>query len=445
MKIASYIGDLLYEHECIVIPGLGGFISNDKHAEINDENDTFSPPGKNIAFNAHLQLNDGLLLNHIAVKENISHKKARIKIESFVQKCQHALQSGKRIHFHKIGILQKDDSGNFIFEADQSYNYQADSFGLTRVMSPPVKRESGIKFNKKFRDRKPAGRNKEAVRESVRPSEKKDTPKYVTINFFWLLIVLGIFAVLYLRFDLVRNFYNNYSQAIPFFYSTPSDYLAANFEYNNSIQQFIPDQSNAATGKQSAEIKKTNKTGFGFSLNDFSFNDDQNKNSDSSLEEEKTEKGSPNEPWSDKTSKSSDDINESFLNDQPQNEIDQKTETTDNNSSTGKILTMENSNELKEENTAPQNQTEAIKVEKPNVPENLKYYIIAGSFMNLRNANRLVKELKTKGFNASVIGQNKYGDHRVCYEGFASINDAQEKLAYIRKNYNPSAWLYINN
>lgn len=444
MKIASYIGDLLYEHECIVIPGLGGFISNDKHSSINDENNTISPPGKNIAFNSHLQLNDGLLLNQIAKRENISHNKARIKLESFVRKCQNALQSGKRIHFHKIGILQKENGGDFIFEADQSYNYQADSFGLTKLMSPPIKRESGIKFNKKFRDRKPSGKNKKGLGENAKSSDKKDAPKYVTINFFWLFIVLGVFAVMYLRFDLIKDFYNNYSQTVPFFYTTPSDYLAENYKYNNSIQQLLPDQEKTSGSAKASEIKKTTKTGFGFSLNDFSFSNKQSEYSDSSIEEKKNEPSSPNEPWSDKAEKSTEDINGSLLSDQPGNEPGQSNTETDKDSSTGAVITMEKNEEVNENESGQQHQDQATSIEEATIPENQKYYIIAGSFMNLRNANKLVNELNNKGFNSSVIGQNKYGDHRVCYEGFASLNDAQKKLAYIRKNFNPSAWLYIN-
>jgi len=69
MKIARYIGDLLYDYECVVIPGLGGFLTNDKPASIQPNTHYFHPPFKQVMFNAYLKTNDGLLVNYIAREE----------------------------------------------------------------------------------------------------------------------------------------------------------------------------------------------------------------------------------------------------------------------------------------------------------------------------------------------------------------------------------------
>ena len=77
MKIAKYIADLLFEYECIVIPGFGGLITKEIPAQIHPVQHHFIPPSKEIVFNVHLKTNDGLLVNHIARQENLTYIEAK--------------------------------------------------------------------------------------------------------------------------------------------------------------------------------------------------------------------------------------------------------------------------------------------------------------------------------------------------------------------------------
>ncbi len=79
--------------------------------------------------------------------------------------------------------------------------------------------------------------------------------------------------------------------------------------------------------------------------------------------------------------------------------------------------------------------------DKPSV-ESAKFYIIAGAFRNQSNAEKMLRRLKQMGFKNPVLaGVNKRGLHLVAYEGFSSLTDAQKKLSYIKKHYNPQAWI----
>ena len=75
-KFIEYISDLLFLHDCVIIPDFGGFICNYKSAYIDDESGLICPPSKDILFNRNLTHNDGLLVSWIAGKENISYEKA---------------------------------------------------------------------------------------------------------------------------------------------------------------------------------------------------------------------------------------------------------------------------------------------------------------------------------------------------------------------------------
>ena len=130
MKIARYISDLLYEHECVVIPGLGGFISKDHSAVIHPLKHQFKPPYREIVFNPHLRANDGLLLSLIARSENISYQDAKSNLDRFVHKCIDGLTKGHRINFRNIGALAYNHEKQIVFIADENQNFMASSFGL---------------------------------------------------------------------------------------------------------------------------------------------------------------------------------------------------------------------------------------------------------------------------------------------------------------------------
>lgn len=74
---------------------------------------------------------------------------------------------------------------------------------------------------------------------------------------------------------------------------------------------------------------------------------------------------------------------------------------------------------------------------------NLKYFIVAGSFPSMQQAQEAVNNLKSKGFDAAqVVDQTTNGSFRVCYKGFASRREAAQDLESIRQGENPSAWVY---
>ena len=92
----TYISDLLYRHDCVIIPGLGVLITNYRSAQIHPVSHTFRPPSKSIRFNVNLQEDDGLLANYVSSCESISFASAQSKIEHFVFSIQNDLEHKKR-------------------------------------------------------------------------------------------------------------------------------------------------------------------------------------------------------------------------------------------------------------------------------------------------------------------------------------------------------------
>ena len=71
------------------------------------------------------------------------------------------------------------------------------------------------------------------------------------------------------------------------------------------------------------------------------------------------------------------------------------------------------------------------------------YHIIAGAFRSEKNAKTKVKQLKSIGFEASIVGKNKFDLYQVAFESFANLENANDKLAKIKSSISKDAWMLV--
>jgi nucleoid DNA-binding protein len=69
------------------------------------------------------------------------------------------------------------------------------------------------------------------------------------------------------------------------------------------------------------------------------------------------------------------------------------------------------------------------------------FHIVAGAFRIKKNSERKLRELKRLGFDAKLIGQNRYGLHQVVFESYNTRKDAENALMKIKKTQDKTAWL----
>jgi hypothetical protein len=154
LKLEQYISELLYQYDCVVVPGLGGFVANYKSATIQPIQNTFSPPSKSISFNKNLNANDGLLANLIAQKEGFNFDVAIKKIEETVAVINRDLKLKKRVLLNDVGTLFLDSENRTQFEPEHSVNYLLGSYGLAVFQKQPIQRTTiEEKITKEFVDR----------------------------------------------------------------------------------------------------------------------------------------------------------------------------------------------------------------------------------------------------------------------------------------------------
>ena len=203
MNVEKHIGELLYDHNCVIVPDLGGFVANYAPAKIHPTQHTFTPPSKSIVFNINLKNNDGLLANQIAAFEKKSYSEALKYIDYFVKELNAQLKKGVKVKIDEVGTLFLDVERNIQFEPAPT-NFLLDAFGLSSFHSPAIKRDAIAKriIEKEFKDRSPI------------PAEKKKSKvkRYVAVAIALPLLFAMVWIPL--KTDLLKDI--NYSNINPF-------------------------------------------------------------------------------------------------------------------------------------------------------------------------------------------------------------------------------------
>jgi hypothetical protein len=130
VDITPFIRELLFGHDCVIVPGFGGFIGNYTPAHIDKDSGTFFPPSRQISFNRNLNHNDGLLIGKISESLKINYRDARELTSEYVDSLRRKIERGGKVDFFKIGSFFHDHEGNLQFNPDMSANYYPGSYGL---------------------------------------------------------------------------------------------------------------------------------------------------------------------------------------------------------------------------------------------------------------------------------------------------------------------------
>jgi hypothetical protein len=138
VDITSHIRELLFGHDCVIVPGFGGFIGNHSPAHIDKATGTFYPPVKLISFNRNLNHNDGLLVGKISGSSELNYGDARNLVEEFVADIRKKLDKGERVVFDNIGSFSSNLEGGVQFEPDRNVNYYLGSYGLESFQCFPL-------------------------------------------------------------------------------------------------------------------------------------------------------------------------------------------------------------------------------------------------------------------------------------------------------------------
>ena len=216
IELAQHIEVLLLENDCVIVPGLGGFVAHYTPAMRVAEENVFLPPTRIIGFNPQLKMNDGLLVqSYMAVYDTDFSDATRI-VEKEVAHIFTALHEEGKVDLPNIGELRYSIHGTYDFapydhKITTPYLYGLDSFEMQEL----------AELKKPYAELKKPYMEK-TIRYSV-PVVPEDKKRRVEIKFnrSYLSNAVAMIAVVALFFFLSTPIENtevvegNYAQLLP--------------------------------------------------------------------------------------------------------------------------------------------------------------------------------------------------------------------------------------
>ncbi|WP_318343216.1 HU domain-containing protein [Flagellimonas baculiformis] len=141
MRIDAYIEKLLFEYNCVVVPGFGAFLAHSTSAKIDASTSTLIPPSKTLSFNAQLSKNDGLLVSYIAKEKKLGYEEMLGEVEEVAKNWNTKLEKGESIEVFGIGKLWHNKERRIQFQPENTTNFLTSSFGLSTFVATPIQRE----------------------------------------------------------------------------------------------------------------------------------------------------------------------------------------------------------------------------------------------------------------------------------------------------------------
>lgn len=124
---------LLHDHDCLVIPGLGGFVAHPVPARYDGDKSEWVPPGRNVVFNPKLTVRDGLLEQEIRRATNCTTDAATALIDKEAASLKVHLESGGTREIPGLGRLYQMDNGSFGFAPESRLGERYAPPGLSRI------------------------------------------------------------------------------------------------------------------------------------------------------------------------------------------------------------------------------------------------------------------------------------------------------------------------
>jgi len=120
--IGNHIEELLQWHDCVVVPGVGGFLTNYREADIEMEGEeecSVFPPMREIRFNQSLVDNDGVLVHAYMRAYDTSYPSAERQMRVEIADMLDFLSVDGQYTVGHIGILHQDIYGNLSFRISE--------------------------------------------------------------------------------------------------------------------------------------------------------------------------------------------------------------------------------------------------------------------------------------------------------------------------------------
>lgn len=197
IELDRHIEILLLSNDCVIVPGLGGFMAHHVDARFDEADGTFLPPLRTLGFNPRLTMNDSLLVQSYIEAFDISYPEALRRIEAEVEELRQHLESEDCYELNGLGTLRLNSDGNLEFEPCEAGILTPNLYGLSTFELMPLATE----------EPKATDSNEETLDETVLTEEPADSA--ITIKMSWLRNAVAVAAAVLAFFMISTPISNN--------------------------------------------------------------------------------------------------------------------------------------------------------------------------------------------------------------------------------------------
>lgn len=239
IELERHIEILLLDNDCVIVPGLGGFMAHHVEARYEEDEQAFLPPLRTLGFNPQLKINDSLLAQSYIEAYDISYPEALQRIEDEVNELTQILQNEGRYELNNIGIIELNEDGNYVFTPCEAGILTPSLYGLNSfemkliktVSSESVEEAPEAKVVEMKPEPKPESEVNSVLQQNLVDINDDDTD-VVRIKFSWIRNAVAVAAILLAVFfvamptgktELMKSTINNLNNQILFGMMTSKD------------------------------------------------------------------------------------------------------------------------------------------------------------------------------------------------------------------------------
>ncbi len=139
IELSRHIEVLLLKHDCVIVPQLGGFVTQYVSARCEKNESLMLPPHRTIGFNSEMTLNDGLLVQSYMQAYDASYPETLRIVDDAVSRLKNQLRTEGSFEFHGIGVLRLNLDGTYHFTPHESGILSPELYGLSSLPLRPLK------------------------------------------------------------------------------------------------------------------------------------------------------------------------------------------------------------------------------------------------------------------------------------------------------------------
>lgn len=239
IELERHIEILLLDNDCVIVPGLGGFMAHHVEARYEEDEQAFLPPLRTLGFNPQLKINDSLLAQSYIEAYDISYPEALQRIEDEVNELTQILQNEGRYELNNIGIIELNEDGNYVFTPCEAGILTPSLYGLNSfemslikgVAQPEVEETPEAKVVEMKPKPKPEPEVNSVLQQNLVDINDDDSD-VVRIKFSWIRNAVAVAAILLAVFfvamptgktELMKSTINNLNNQILFGMMTSKD------------------------------------------------------------------------------------------------------------------------------------------------------------------------------------------------------------------------------